>query len=54
MHGQNSGMYLIRRTGLKWLCVITKRLVGDRMSSNQRAERAERCRVENEEDGTKT
>ena len=42
-------MYLIKRAGLMWLCVMRKRLVGDGLSSV----RVERCRVENEEGGTK-
>ena len=43
MHGQDSGVYLIKRTGLKLLSVVSKRLVGDRMNLNPREDR---CRVE--------
>ena len=37
-----------QKTGLKELCVVSKRQVGD-----NEFQRAERCRVENEEDMTK-
>ena len=50
LHGQDSGVCLVRRTGLKQTCAISKRLVADRMSFNQRAERRG---VENAEKGTK-
>ena len=50
LHGQDNGMCLIRRTRVKQSCAVGNRLVGDRMSLNQRGER---CRVKNEEDRTK-
>ena len=39
-----------QRTGQKYLCVISKRLVGDGMSFNQREHM---CRVKNKEDRIK-
>ena len=47
LHGRDSGVYLIRRIELKQLCVINKRLVGDRMSFN---EKAERCKAKSGDD----